>query len=357
MNDKNKVEQTIENKCPACNASISFNPELGKWKCAYCGSSFSLEEMNKNSNDNSEKEHIAEDNYTDYVSYQCQSCGAEIVADNETVSTFCVYCGNTAILKNKLSGKFSPNFVIPFKKTKEDAINAFKGISKGRPLVPKDFNSPANIEKIRGIYIPFWLYDINVNGDICFNAEKSTSWMSGNTHYTKTDYYKLTRGGSMNFTKIPIDGSTRFDNDIMNSIEPFDYKEMVPYNHAYLSGFLAERYDTEGETLYNEVKERALNSAKDNLTNRTIGYESVRIAENNLNATEIKKDYALLPVYMVNVKYKDKMHIFAMNGQTGEFIGNIPLDKTKTVLYSIALFIIFIIVGIIISYISYSIGG
>jgi len=352
-----KKEQALENKCPACNASISFNPKIGKWKCEYCGSSFSLEELNKNNEDNENKTIVEDDDYSDYISYQCQSCGAEIVADNETASTFCVYCGNTAILKNKLSGKFAPNLIIPFKKTKEDAILAFKNISKGRPLMPKDFNSPANIEKIKGVYIPFWLYDINVNGDVTFHAERSHSWTSGNTRYTKTDIYKLTRGGVMDFTKIPVDGSTRFDNDIMNSIEPFDYNEIVPYNHAYLSGFLAEKYDTEGEVIYNEAKERALNSAKDTLANSIKGYETVRQLENSLSAKETKKEYALLPVWMVNVKYKDKMHIFAMNGQTGEFIGNIPLDKTKTVIYSIIIFVISVVLGIILSYIFYNFGG
>jgi len=161
----------------------------------------------------------------------------------------------------------------------------------------------------------------------------------------------------MDFTKIPVDGSTRFDNDIMNSIEPFDYNEIVPYNHAYLSGFLAEKYDTEGEVIYNEAKERALNSAKDTLANSIKGYETVRQLENSLSAKETKKEYALLPVWMVNVKYKDKMHIFAMNGQTGEFIGNIPLDKTKTVIYSIIIFVISVVLGIILSYIFYNFGG
>jgi len=357
----NKTEQALENKCPACNASISFNPEIGKWKCEYCGSVFSLEEINaankKQETKSKQPEPEVVDEYNEYVSFKCNSCGAEIIADKETSATFCVYCGNTAILKSKLSGKFTPNKIIPFKTTKEQAIEAFKSLRKGRPLMPKDFNAITNIEKIKGVYIPFWLYDIEVSGTLKMTGKKITSWSRGDTHYTKTDVYELERGGNMDFDSIPVDGSTRFNNDIMNTIEPFDYKDMVPYNHAYLSGFFAEKYDTEGNVLFEEASKRAINSAKYYLESKVIGYSSVQRMSDNLEAKEEKREYALLPVWMVNVKYKDEMYIFAMNGQTGEFVGNIPLDKNKTIIFSIAIFIISLLVVILLSYIFFISGG
>lgn len=360
-----KTEETIKTKCPTCNASISFNPKLGKWKCEYCGSTFSLEEVQANNKSKSnnvesvknENVNIKEDNFTDYVSYRCESCGAEIIADEETSATFCVYCGNTAILKSKLSGNFKPNKIIPFKTEKNQAIEAFKNLSHGRPLMPKDFNNASNIEKIKGVYIPFWLYDITVQGKLNILGEKKDNWVVGDTHYTKTSKYDVVRGGTMDFSNIPIDGSTRFDNDIMNTLEPFDYKEMVPYNHEYLSGFYAEKYDCEGEEIFNEVSERALNSAQEVLLGDTHGYTSTVIKGNTLDAKETKKEYALLPVWMVNVKYKEKIYIFAMNGQTGEFIGNIPLDKAKATIYSIIIFIIMFLLAILVDYLVYKNGG
>ena len=354
-------EQALENKCPSCKASITFNPKLGKWKCEYCGSEFSLEDMQKHSDNASTEKNNSTDeketNDTDYVNYHCESCGAEIIADEQTSATFCVYCGNTAILKSKLSGKFNPSKIIPFKKEKKDAITAFKSLSKGRPLVPKSFVNEKNIEKIRGIYIPFWLYDINVSGDIVMTGENVRTWTTGDTRYTKTDTYHVVRGGSIDFSSIPIDGSTRFDNDIMNTIEPFDYSEMVPYNHAYLSGFYAEKYDIEGEPLLKEVQDRALTSSKNILQDDAKRYMTKVITSNSLVATEKKRSYALFPVWMVNVKYQGKMHIFAMNGQTGEFIGNIPLDKRKAILYSILIFLITLILCIIGSYVIFKLGG
>ena len=359
---KTKKENSLENRCPSCRASIKFNPKLGKWKCDYCGSEFTLEEMQKHSDNASgekknRKDIKAEDDNIEYINYHCESCGAEIIADSETAATFCVYCGNTAILQSKLSGKFSPDLVIPFKKTKEEAIEAFKSLSKGRPLIPKDFNNEKNIEKIRGIYIPFWLFDINNTGDIEMSATTSESWRVGDTRYTKTNYYKVIRGGTMDYKKIPVDGSTRFDNSIMNTIEPFDYNELVKYNHAYLSGFYAEKYDQGAKDVFAEAADRSINSTKEILKNDTKFYATKTITSNNIVANENNRYYALLPVWMVNVKYKDKMHIFAMNGQTGEFIGDIPVNVGKAVLFALLFFVITFIIVIVFSIILYSIGG
>lgn len=359
---KKKKEDSLENRCPSCRASIKFNPKVGKWKCEYCGEEFTLEEMQKHSDNAStekknRKDAKVEDDNIEYVEYHCESCGAEIIADSETAATFCVYCGNTAILQSKLSGKFSPDLVIPFKNTKEAAIEAFKGLSKGRPLMPKDFNNEKNIEKIRGIYIPFWLFDINNSGDIEMDATTIETWSTGNTHYTKTNYYKVVRGGTMDYTKVPVDGSTRFDNDIMNTIEPFDYNELVKYNHAYLSGFFAEKYDQEAKDVFAEAADRSINSTKEIFKNDTGHYSTKTIVKDTIVASENNRYYAMLPVWMVNVKYKDKMYIFAMNGQSGEFIGNIPLDVGKAILYFILIFSAVFIGVMVLSLIIYVLGG
>lgn len=357
MNNKtNTREETLENRCPSCTASISFNPKIGKWKCEYCGGEFDLGEMKKHSdnasvdNKNIERSKQQDVDMSEYVTYHCESCGAEIITDEQTAATFCVYCGATAILKSKLSGKFTPELIIPFKNTKEDAISKFKSLSKGRLLVPKDFISEKNIEKIRGIYIPFWLYDIKTSGDLHMVGINTTSWTMGNKRYVKTDKYKVVRGGTIEYNNIPIDGSKRFDNDIMSSIEPFNFNDAVQYNHAYLSGFYAERYDEDTTELFKRASERATNSAIERFKQEAREYQSLMVESNSFKNKEEKRAYALLPVWMVNIKYKNKIHTFAMNGQTGEFIGNIPLDMNKTIMYSIIIFIASVLLIIAISY-------
>lgn len=349
------MNDVIDNKCLVCGAPLKFNPTLGKFKCEYCKSEFTAEQL-KNMEDeknNTEKESI-EDEY--YV-YNCPDCGAAIITDKDTSATFCVYCGNTSIIKNRLTGKFAPSKIIPFKKEKKEAIEAFKKIKKGRPLVPKSFVNEKNIEKITGVYIPFWLFDILVDGKIEAKGTKVKHWSSGNTHYTKTDYYEMVRQGSMIFNRIPVDGSTKFIDEIMNTIEPFDYSELVDYNHAYLSGFLAEKYNVEKEESYEIAKKRALKSGRNIMLSDMVNYTTKVEKSNNLEAKNNNIEYVLLPVWMVNVKYNNKYYLFAMNGQTGEFIGDIPLDKKKAIIIGIITYVILFLSVILVSYIIYKAGN
>lgn len=354
--------EVIDHKCPNCGAKLEFNPKLDKWSCKYCDGTFTLEELQKKKNASSEEknksvEEEKVDDYDDYMSYNCPDCGAEIITDEQTTATFCVYCGNTAILKNKLSGKFTPSKIIPFKKDKNDAIKAFKELAKGRPLVPDDFLDQKNIEKIRGIYIPFWFHNFKIGGDMRLSGNKYEHWSSGNTDYTRTNVYDIYRAGDVCFDNVPIDGSTRFPNDLMNTIQPYNYKELKQYNHAYLSGFLAERFDVEGENTTKDLEPSVLNNARELFISSAKGYSSIQVKKNTLQTQNHSLEYVLLPVYMVNVKYNGEMYTFAMNGQTGKFIGNIPVDRKKFWKIAIKRFIILFIILLVLTYVSYMFGG
>lgn len=310
--------------------------QLGKWKCDYCASIFSLDEVNKFN----EKKELKKSKITkDFSSYSCPDCGAQIIMDDVTTATFCVYCGNTAIIKNKLEGEFAPSKIIPFKVTKEQALQTFSKYKKGKIFMPKEFTDPNNVEKISGIYIPFFIYDCDVNANINVRATKVHSWSDSRYHYTKTDIYNVSTAGNMHFENIPVDGSTRFPDDIMNSIEPFDYNDLKEFNSSYLSGFLSEKYDTSMDELFPVAQNRAVNTANQELLNTVTGYATKSISNNN---TIVQKnntsEYVLLPVWMLNVKYKGKFYTLAMNGQTGKFIGNVPIDKLKVLKYWLGIF-------------------
>lgn len=344
------MNEALDHKCPNCDAVLKFNPHGQNWKCEYCRGEFNLEQITAYEEKQGK---VLEENTTiksslDIDLYSCPNCGAQIVADPNVSTTSCVYCKNTTILKDKLQGEFNPDYVIPFRYTKEDAITAFKNLGKGKILMPKAFNDKKNIKEMTGIYIPFWLYDYDANGLIEADCKRITSWRSGNYRYTKTDTYLVTRGGTMSFERIPVDGSKRFQNDIMNSIEPFDYKDLKEFNYSYLSGFLSEKYDVTKEEAKNESIARAKNSFIDEMKKEIKGYNVVTPIKDSINLQSSANYYVLLPVWMLNIKYKDKIYTFAMNGQTGKLIGNIPIDKTKAVILWIVIFIItFLVVFLI----------
>lgn len=345
----------LDNKCPACGAKIDFNPKNQMWDCNYCGSKFTLEEMKKHENAsteeaNSKKETKKIENaMTDVDVYHCKNCGAEVMADETTTATFCVYCGSTTILKEKIDAGVAPSKIIPFKKVKDDAVTAFKGLYKGRPLMPKLFNDINNIEKITGVYIPFWQYDLNSKGKITFNSTDVKTWSDYNYRYVKTDRYLSIRDCDLEFNGILVDGSSRFDDDLMDSLEPFEFNDLVEYNHAYLSGFLAEKYDVDSEKAMERASYRAMNSTVDIATESVI-HQTRTVATNDVKVTKIKDEFIMLPVWMLNINYKDKKYTFAMNGQTGEIVGNIPIDIKKAVLISIILFVIIAVIAFLIMF-------
>ena len=355
--------KTVDHKCPSCNASIKYNPKDKNWVCEYCGSKFTLEQLEENeknfkdtsvneSRELKDRKKSKNKDEEEMDEYYCEDCGARILADKNTAATFCVYCKNTAILKSRLTDEFSPTKIIPFNKTKEDAIEAFKSIGKGKYLMPKEFSNPKNIEELTGVYIPFWLYSCDMKGDVKGKGTKVISWTSGDYIYTKTDTYDVERVGKYTFENIPVDGSIRFNDAVMNSIEPFNYEELVDFSYSYLSGFLAEKYDVKQDDAKRITIERAKNTTLDDLVAkaRHDGYASFTPSSKNYEIEKEKIDYVLLPVWMVNIKYKDKLHTFAMNGQTGKMIGDIPYSKAKAVIYSA---LIFIVLFAIIAFITY----
>lgn len=350
----------VDHKCPACSASLPFDPTTGKWKCTYCASEYTLEELNKYEEEAAKrKEEVKETKphkHMDVDEYSCPNCGAKIMTDENTTATFCVYCGSTSIIKNRLLGVLQPNFVIPFSKTKQDAIRAFEKCKKGKLFAPSEFAKKEQIDKITGVYIPFWLYDCNTNASIEGEATKVTSWSTGDYRYTKTDIYNVARAGNALFDKVPVDGSKKFDDDTMDSIEPFNYNDLKEFSPSYLSGFLAEKYDVEDETAQKDAISRTAKTTKDTIMG-SINYTTKRVKSENYTNDITKTEYVLLPVWMVNVKYGDKMYTFAMNAQSGEFVGNIPVDIKKAIIIGTLVFIGVALLVIIISFVIYLLGG
>lgn len=347
------MADVINVKCPSCKASIVYNPSLGKFKCDYCRSEFTIDEINKVQDQIYKKESSTEEEKDpELVTYKCSNCGAEIIADANTASTFCIYCRHTSILRNKMEGKFRPSKIIPFKIEKKAAVEAFQGLSKGRPLMPKFFNKKDNIEKITPVYIPFWLYEAEVAGELSGTGKRISSYVVGDTHYTKTSYYNIARAGSITFKNIPVDGSKRFDNSMMNSLEPFDFNFLVDYSHAYLSGYLTEKFDVDKDEAFIDAKARSTKSATDIMSNDMV-YTSKIYKTNTLESKYTNAEYVLLPVYMINIKYAGKMHLFAMNGQTGELVGDIPTSIPRSIIYFAVSFIITFIIAAIVLYIVY----
>ncbi len=332
-----------EYTCPNCKAGLAFNPESQKLKCDYCLSEFSEAELDVNNNKNNESTQDSMDNLN---SYSCASCGAELIADETTAATFCVYCNSHSIIKNRFSGKFEPKSIIPFKLSKEDAEEIYKKWIKQHKFAPNEFKDKTEVEKLTGIYIPFWLFNNSATGQLTGEGIKVKTWSDKNYKYTQTKYYNIIRECTAKYTGIPIDGLNKIDNSLMLGIEPYDYKELTDFSMKYMSGYMAEKYDVDASEAAYVASERVKQYLGASLSETVKGYSKFTKNSNICNITNIDYSYIMLPLYFLSNEFNGKKYEFIINGQTGKIIGDTPIDRKSQFKFA---FIIFLICWLIIA--------
>jgi len=331
--------KTIEYECPCCGGMLSFDSSVQKLKCPYCDTEFDIDALQGYAED---KEIESEDDlswekqagtaWTEMERdgmqiYICQSCGGEIVCDKTTAATKCPYCENNVMIKGKLEGDLRPDYVIPFKLDKKAAKEGLKRHLQGKKLLPKVFKDENHIEEIKGIYVPFWLFDTKANGTARYRATRIRTWSDSKYRYEETSFFSVTRSGEMSFSKVPVDGSTKMADDLMESLEPFDFSEAVDFKTAYLAGYLADRYDVNAEESTRRANDRIRKSTEDALASTVLGYTTVVPESKSVRFSDSEVKYALYPVWILNTIWDGKQYTFAMNGQTGKFVGDLPVDR------------------------------
>lgn len=325
-------------KCPCCDGAIAFDATLQKMKCPYCNNEFEVDALEAYNNElNNDKEDNMnwrpassgswqEDEVGGLRSYVCNSCGGEIVGDATTAATSCPYCDNPVIMTQQFAGMLKPNYVIPFKIDKKTAIATLEKHYKGKKLLPKAFKKHNHIKEIKGIYVPFWLFETDADARIRYKATRLRAWSDSRYDYTETSHYAVVRSGSLGFDKVPVDGSSKMDDILMESLEPFDFSEAVDFNTAYLSGFFADKYDVDSKQSVVRANERIKRSTENAFASTVVGYSSLLPVASNIDLKNGSTAYALYPVWILNTDWKGKKYTFAINGQTGKMVGDLPMD-------------------------------
>ena len=343
------AEQITNYQCPACLGPLQYSAAAGKLECEYCGSSFEVAEIEALYKEKDARAAAAMESAklqgqwdtsdlrddwggedASLKAYNCPSCGAQLLCEEATAATSCPYCGNPTVVPGQFAGALKPDYVIPFKLQKKDAINKLKAYYKGKPFLPGAFLAKHTVDKIQGVYVPFWLYDGKVTGDYAYKATHVTVRETKDEEVTLTDHYRVERAGSLSFEKVPVDASSKMPDDYMDSIEPFDYGELKPFSTAYLPGFLADKYDVSVEQSNQRADDRCIQSLEDAFMGTLTAYETSIPGEGCDVAIERGKvHYALLPVWLLNVKWNGGDYLFAVNGQTGKICGQLPVSKGR----------------------------
>lgn len=359
------MSSLVEYKCPCCAGEVEFDSASQQLKCPYCGSEFTIDALDQYEQDQRESGTNSmtwdttagtqwEQGETSGMKvYSCKSCGGEIVADETTGASTCPYCGNNVVMTGTFDGALKPDMIIPFKLDKEAAKKSLTNHLKGKKFLPKEFTDEHHIDEIKGVYVPFWLFDADADARITYKAEKTRRWSDNNFNYVERSYFNAVRQGSMSFEEVPVDGSSKMPDDLMESIEPFNTKDAVPFKSAYLAGYMADKYDVSAEQSIDRANKRIEESVKSTFSDSVQGYSSVTAETTSIQLHNGTSKYYLYPVWILNTTWNNEKYTFAMNGQTGKFVGNLPMDKSAyikalvlwSVICSVIVFIITTFLG------------
>ena len=355
-------------KCPNCGSNLTLNADTQLLECPNCGASFDpknlavkVEELEAQQPAPAQQGQAApaqaqqpqqnqaqpqpqpqpEQEIPEQTEFVCNACGAKLVTDAHTAATFCAFCGSPALVGKRLTEKFQPQYMIPFKYSRKSAEDAFiKWAGKGK-WTPFGFVSKKNVQKMTGLYVPFWLFNIKATLDAHGTGDKIK--YRGDDEIIET--FSFDRNAQLQWDFVPLDGETRIDDALMEAIEPFDFDALIPYDYRYLPGFYADVYDLSPQDLSARATKRGMDGINDSLKGSLKGtFDRYSIKDNKSRIDAMEANYALLPVWFLSYKYRNKYYYFAMNGQTGEVAGNIPVSPVKKMMF---FFIVLAILAVI----------
>ncbi len=350
----------ITYKCPNCGGELLFEPSSQKYHCEYCGARFSQSELDEltpsegteykasgndaaddteystsydaagssasaDSRKSGAKAHASEE----AVVYNCPSCGAEIVTSETTAATFCYYCHNPVVLKGRLSDEYLPDSLIPFKIDQKQAVEEFKRYIKKKKFVPRSFSSDSQIEKLTGVYYPYWVYESNVDADLDAKATKVHVMRHGDEEITETNVYEVHRGGPISFRNMTRSALQSDHRKMIENVQPYQLQSASEFHMGYLSGFQAERRDMEKQMFADELHKEVKQYAEKLMRDQVSGYTTVDVRSTSVHTKNEKWKYCLLPAWILTYQSAGTTYYFAMNGQTGAIAGKLPIDRMK----------------------------
>ena len=307
-------------KCKNCGGNTVYSPERGRMYCPHCESTDS-------------EEKIGDDSLV-----QCTNCGAPLQLTEYTSACRCEHCGMYLIFDERVSEPYEPRMILPFHVGREMAVKQLEKEFSNRLFAPSDFMSAKSLEKMEGIYVPFWLYDYDVDYDFAGEGTRVRTWRSGDMEYTETSYYEVVRKMDADFERVPVDASYVMADGIMDLMEPYNYQELADFAPKYMSGFLSERYNQQADELAARAESKVKDASENLMQGSLSGYTSIHAYHRNLKLQKKNDCYALMPVWQYAYRYRDQTYLYHVNGQTGKVVGATPVSKAKVVAYGVSVF-------------------
>jgi len=343
------TKEETDRKCPQCGGVMDFDPATGSLKCPYCD----YEEAIKTQRDAPQKaeeldffaaEHTANEDWgAETKTVLCKACGAESIYDALQTSAVCPFCGSNQVMEANDQDTMAPGGVVPFRISDAQASTLFKKWIKRKWFCPKLARDSAKPKRFKGIYLPYWTFD----SDTCssyhgqYGIRHLIEDESGETR-TETNWYNTSGTYNEFINDELVLASRNHDMSILQKLEPFDTENNKTYKPEYIAGFVAERYSIGLKDAWSyamaSIKEKLARNISDYIRHENSA-DSVRSLSVRTDYSNITYKYLLLPIWISNFKYKDKVYQFMVNGQTGKVAGRTPLSIPKIILTTLIILI------------------
>ena len=322
-------------KCPSCASNIFYQPEVQGMVCRNCGNIYNPSTLEKTGalGCSMERDYSGDNDISDEDRKRheivCSSCGATVIADENMMSTMCAFCGSPALITQRMTREFKPDYIVPFKIDKKTAENNMKQWLKTRKLTRRGFKTENRLTRMVPVYVPFWILDSGVNTDMYGIGKRYRG--------ERTEVFSVRAKANYYVKGVPFDASLRIANKLMEAIEPYDYSEMVKFDNKYLQGFYADKYDqrpTEIMDRFIKRLDRISLEMTDSIAAKYDVYEP-SLEKSFTWMSDLSVKYCLLPVWFMTVEFDGRKYQYAVNGQTGEASGQAPtadaVDKLDSI--------------------------
>lgn len=319
--------------CPGCGAGMRFDIATQKLLCDYCGTAMNVEETEEGRNAVDSTDAIPgaqPEDLMEVTVFTCPQCGGEIYTAGSEAQSFCTFCGASVTLEGRLTSTRRPLHIIPFKKTREDCKKIYAGLTRKAVFTPKELKDPEYLERFRGIYLPFWNYNITQKGPVKLKGSRE----SGNY----TEHLKMTADLDITYDGIAYDASSSFDDGLCRAITPFNQSSLKPFHTGYLSGFFADTADVESQVYTTDAKGDANEETLSRLSKKfDASIDMPKDKSEKLNTKIENVTIAMYPVWFLTYRMKDRVAYAVVNGETGKIAADLPVDRRKYLLGSVLL--------------------
>ena len=335
-------------KCPSCGGTLEYHPGTDEMICPKCKTTQAISALEQKTADGRtvgfDGRETADNAGSGKEEMVCPACGGPLKTDEHTAASFCPYCKSPVLIGSRFEGQYQPVTVLPFQFDKKEAQNKFKTWKGTGPLTPSKFRSAATMDKVTGVYVPYWLYNYAGNVTVQGEGLNTRTTKSGDDEIIETDHYQINRTVKAAYENVPADASEAFPDENMHLLEPFDYSKLVSFTLPYMAGFTADTYDYSAADLNDKMRALIEQEMVEDARGTITDYETVNITNHTVQFTAQSAQYAYLPVWTLVFEYMGKKYPLYMNGESGEIDGTVPYSKLKALaIFGIAFAVFFLL--------------